>query len=138
MVIMSLLYLVSSYPVGWLSDRVGRTGLLCMGMALLIVADLLLAFADSVPLVLLGVAIWGLHMGFSQGLLATLVADSAPEALKGTAFGVFNLVSGVAMLLASVLAGWLWHSFGASATFLVGAALAALALIMLSRRKIAR
>ncbi|MOA19944.1 Major Facilitator Superfamily protein [compost metagenome] len=106
-----------------------------MGMALLIVADLLLAFADSVPLVLLGVAIWGLHMGFSQGLLATLVADCAPEALKGTAFGVFNLVSGVAMLLASVLAGWLWQSLGASATFLVGAAFAALALMLLSRRR---
>ncbi|MNZ77895.1 multidrug resistance protein D [compost metagenome] len=138
MVIMSLLYLVSAYPVGWWSDRVGRTGLLCMGMALLIVADLLLAFADSVPLVLLGVAIWGLHMGFSQGLLATLVADSAPEALKGTAFGVFNLVSGVAMLLASVLAGWLWQSLGAGTTFLVGAAFAALALVMLGKRSLGR
>ncbi|MNO77095.1 multidrug resistance protein D [compost metagenome] len=138
MVTMSLLYLVSAYPVGWWSDRMGRGGLLCMGMALLIVADLLLAFADSVPLVLLGVAIWGLHMGFSQGLLATLVADCAPEALKGTAFGVFNLVSGVAMLLASVLAGWLWQSFGASATFLVGAAFAALALMLLSSRRVAR
>ncbi|MBO3275602.1 MFS transporter [Pseudomonas sp. Milli4] len=136
MVIMSLLYLVSAYPVGWWSDRVGRTGLLCMGMALLIVADLTLAFADSVALVLLGVAVWGLHMGFSQGLLATLVADSAPEALKGTAFGVFNLVSGVAMLLASVLAGWLWQSFGAGTTFLVGAAFSALALVLLSRRSV--
>lgn len=134
MVVMSLLFMLSAYPVGWWSDRTDRTGLLAIGMLLLVAADLLLAWADSTPLMLLGVAVWGLHMGFTQGLLATLIADTTPADLKGTAFGVFNLASGLAMLLASVLAGWLWQSFGASSTFLTGAGLAFVALLLLRWR----
>ncbi|WP_207887174.1 MFS transporter [Pseudomonas sp. 30_B] len=134
MVVMSLLFMLSAYPVGWWSDRTDRSGLLAVGMILLVAADLLLAWADSTALMLLGVAIWGLHMGFTQGLLATLIADTTPADLKGTAFGVFNLASGVAMLLASVLAGWLWQGFGASATFLAGAGLAFVALLLLRWR----
>jgi MFS family permease len=131
MVVMSLFYALSAYPAGWLSDRISRTKLLCVGMGLLVLADLLLAQSGSVFTMMLGVALWGLHMGFSQGILASLVADNAPGKLKGTAFGIFNLVSGVCMLIASVLAGGLWHGLGSGSTFLLGALLAATALILL-------
>ncbi|WP_077048219.1 MFS transporter [Pseudomonas sp. KK4] len=131
MVVMALFYTLSAYPVGWLSDRVRRTGLLCVGMGLLILADLVLAQSSSIITMMLGIALWGLHMGFSQGILASLVADKAPEALKGTAFGIFNLVSGVCMLVASILAGWLWQSVGSGSTFFAGALLAATALLLL-------
>lgn len=134
MVVMSLLFLLSAYPVGWWSDRTDRITLLGIGLVLLIAADLVLAFAGSTTALLCGVALWGLHMGFTQGLLSTLIADTTPAELKGTAFGVFNLASGVAMLLASVLAGWLWQNQGASATFFAGAALALAALMLLRWR----
>jgi MFS family permease len=131
MVVMSLFYTLSAYPAGWLSDRISRTKLLCVGMGLLVLADLVLAQSSSVITMMLGVALWGLHMGFSQGILATLVAVKAPENLKGTAFGIFNLVSGVCMLISSVLAGWLWQSIGSDSTFLMGALLAITALLLL-------
>jgi MFS family permease len=136
MVILALFYLLSAYPTGRLSDRIGRHGLLAAGLALLIGADLLLALGDSLLRVLLGVALWGLHLGFTQGLLAAMVADSAPAELRGTAFGVFNLLSGVAMLVASVLAGWLWQTFGAATCFYSGGLLAGLAWLLLRLRPI--
>lgn len=129
MVVMNIIYALSSYPAGSLSDRIGRNGILLVGIAMLIVADLILAFAGTIPAVLLGVVFWGLHMGLTQGLLATLVADTAPERLRGTAFGIFNLASGVAMLIASVIAGGLWDAFGPRFTFLAGAGFTAIALI---------
>jgi MFS family permease len=135
MVVMSLLYAVSAYPAGWLSDRISRTKVLCVGIFLLILADLLLAQADSIMSMLAGVALWGLHMGFSQGILATLIADTAPEYLRGTAFGLFNLISGVCLLIASVLAGALWETSGSASTFIVGAVLAAAALLLLVLRR---
>lgn len=135
MVVMSSLYAVSAYPAGWLSDRISRTKVLCIGIVLLILADLLLAQADSIMTMLAGVALWGLHMGFSQGILATLIADTAPEHLRGTAFGLFNLISGVCLLIASVLAGALWETSGSASTFVVGAGLAAAALLLLLLRK---
>lgn len=138
MVILGLFYLLSAYPVGRLSDRVGRHGLLAAGLGLLIVADLLLAAGNTILYVLLGVAVWGLHLGFTQGLLAAMVADTAPADLRGTAFGVFNLLSGVAMLVASGLAGWLWQSFGAATCFYSGAGFAALAWLLLRLRRHAR
>ena len=134
MVILALFYLLCAYPVGILSDRIGRHGLLAAGLGLLIIADLLLALGDSLVWILLGVALWGLHLGFTQGLLAAMVADSAPAELRGTAFGVFNLLSGLAMLIASVLAGWLWQSFGAATCFYSGAVFAALAWLLLQLR----
>lgn len=134
MVVMSVFYALSAYPAGWLSDRISRTKLLCLGMALLVLADLVLAQSHSPLTMMLGVALWGLHMGFSQGILATLVADTAPDELKGTAFGIFNLISGVCLLIASVLAGWLWQTVGAQSTFITGAVLAALAMLLLLRR----
>ncbi|TPG94662.1 MFS transporter [Pseudomonas caspiana] len=135
MVVMALFYTLSAYPAGWLSDRISRTKLLVVGMGLLILADLVLAQSSSAITMMLGVALWGLHMGFSQGILASLVADKAPGKLKGTAFGIFNLVSGVCMLIASVLAGWLWQSIGSDSTFLMGAFLAATALLLLLLKK---
>ncbi|TWC30370.1 putative MFS family arabinose efflux permease [Pseudomonas sp. SJZ079] len=138
MVVMAAFYMLSAYPVGKWSDRVSRTTLLGAGLLLLIVADLVLARAESSAMVLLGVALWGLHMGFSQGILASLVADTTPADLKGTAFGLFNLASGLALLLASVIAGWLWQEFGAAVTFYAGAGFSAVALLlMLMRQRLA-
>jgi MFS family permease len=130
MVVMSLAYSLSAYPVGVLSDRLDRRLLLAFGMVLLIAADLLLGMGQSVLSVFAGVAVWGLHMGFTQGILAALVSETAPSALRGTAFGVFNLACGLCMLLASALAGWLWDRFGAPTTFLTGAALVVVPLLL--------
>jgi MFS family permease len=135
MVVMAAFYMLSAYPVGKWSDRVSRTALLGAGLLLLIVADLVLAYADSSAMALLGVALWGLHMGFSQGILASLVADTTPADLKGTAFGLFNLASGLALLLASVIAGWLWQEFGAAVTFYAGAGFSVVALLLLLTRR---
>jgi len=128
LVIMSLAYSLSAYPVGVLSDRVNRLTLLAIGLLLLIVADLVLAFATGIVGVGIGVVFWGLHMGFTQGLSATLIADAAPAELRGTAFGVFNLMTGVALLVASLVAGALWDMTGPQGTFLAGAAFALLTL----------
>ncbi|WP_300656278.1 MFS transporter [Pseudomonas sp.] len=136
MVVMSAFYMLSAYPAGQWSDRIDRSTLLGASLLLLILADLLLAYAESVITVMFGVALWGLHMGFSQGILAALVADTTPADLKGSAFGLFNLVSGIAVLLASATAGWLWQSYGAAATFYAGAGLAAAALFLLGLRRI--
>lgn len=130
MVVMNIVYALAAYPAGVLSDGPGgRDRILVIGLGLLVAADLVLAVADNVALTGLGVVLWGLHMGLTQGLLSTLVADSAPAELRGTAFGIFNLVSGVAVLAASILAGALWDRFGAQATFLAGAVFTALALV---------
>jgi MFS family permease len=129
LVIMNIVYAAASYPAGVLADKTGRSGILISGVAVLVLADLVLAFATNIPLVLLGVALWGLHMGLTQGLLATLVADTAPAALRGTAFGLFNLALGLALLLASIIAGGLWTALGPQATFLAGAAFSAVALV---------
>ena len=128
MVVMNVIYAMVSYPAGALSDRIGRDGILFAGICMLVVADVILAFAGTVPAVLLGVVFWGLHMGLTQGLLATMVVDTAPEHMRGTAFGIFYLVSGVAVLLASLIAGGLWDAVGPSMTFLAGAAFTAIAL----------
>ncbi|MBC3879695.1 MFS transporter [Undibacterium sp. FT79W] len=129
MVAMNLVYAVSAYPFGKLSDRMSHTRLLALGLVVLIAADLVLAANDHWGVLLAGVALWGVHMGMTQGLLATMVADTAPADLRGTAYGFFNLVSGIAMLLASVLAGLLWDRLGASFTFYAGAAFCAVALV---------
>jgi MFS family permease len=129
LVVMSLAYFLSAYPVGVLSDRVNRTTLLATGLVLLLGADLALAFASDLVWVGVGIVLWGLHMGFTQGLLATLIAESAPAELRGTAFGVFNLVTGVALLVASIVAGALWDMTGPRGTFLAGAAFTMMTLV---------
>lgn len=134
MVAMNLIYAASAYPFGHLSDRMDHRRLLAWGLAVLVTADLVLAQASGVVGVLLGVALWGVHMGMTQGLLASMVAHAAPADLRGTAFGFFNLVCGVAMLLASVCAGWLWDAVGSSATFYAGAGFSVLAGLLLMRR----
>ena len=135
LVVMNVVYAASAYPAGYVSDRVGRWGVLAAGALALAVADVVLALAGSPAAALAGVAIWGLHMGFTQGLFSALVADVAGPKQRGTAFGVFNLVTGLALLIASVVAGALWDAGGARLAFLAGAALtafAALATLVLS------
>jgi len=132
MVAMNLIYALSAYPFGKLSDQMSHMKLLALGLLVLIAADLVLAMNDHWGAVLLGVGLWGLHMGMTQGLLATMVADTAPADLRGTAYGFFNLTSGLAMLIASVLAGFLWDQFGASFTFYVGAVFCGIAVMGLT------
>jgi MFS family permease len=127
LVLMNLVYSFAAYPAGALSDRVNRITLLGIGFSFLVAADLVLAFTNGLAGVAAGVALWGLHMGFTQGLLATLVADTAPPELRGTAFGMFNLLGGLSLLIASVLAGELWERIGPQSTFLAGAVFTALA-----------
>jgi MFS family permease len=133
MVVMSAVYSLSSYPTGALADRTDRRTLLASGFVVLILADLVLAGAHGVGMVMAGAGLWGLHMGLTQGLLATLVGDASPAELRGSAFGLFNLVGGVVLLAASVIAGLLWDRFGAGATFLAGAAFTAISLLALLR-----
>jgi MFS family permease len=135
LIAMNLVYSLGAYPFGKLSDRVSHRGMLAWGLVVLATADLLMAAAGQGPLLWCGIAMWGLHMAMTQGLLATMVADAAPEDLRGTAFGVFNLMSGLALLLASALAGLLWDRWGAPVTFFAGAALAAAALAALLWRR---
>ena len=125
---MSAFYAASAYPFGKLSDRISHAGLLSLGLVVMIAADLVLGLSSGVPAVIAGVALWGVHMGMTQGLLATMVADTAPADLRGTAYGFFNLLSGVAMLVASVLAGLLWEHAGAGWTFGAGAVFCVIAL----------
>jgi MFS family permease len=134
MVAMNLVYAASAYPFGKLSDRMSHKKLLAWGLVVLIAADLVLATNDHWITVLAGVALWGIHMGITQGLLTTMVADTAPADLRGTAFGLFNLVSGIALLIASVVAGLLWDQLGASFTFYAGAGFCVITLIALIRK----
>ncbi len=131
LVLMSVVFSLSSYPVGLLADRMDRGILLALGFVSLILAELLLASASGYILAMVGVAIWGVHLGLTQGLLSVLVADSAPDHLRGTAFGIFNLVNGIALLFASLVAGLLWQMLGASMAFYAGAAFAGAALLLL-------
>ena len=135
LVVMNVVYAVAAYPLGRLADRMSHRTLLIAGLVVLIAADFVLAQAQDLAMVAAGVVLWGVHMGMTQGLLATMVAAAAPAQLRGTAFGCFNLVSGVAMLIASVLAGLLWDTLGAATTFYAGAAFAALSLLLLLPRR---
>lgn len=134
MVAMNVVYAGSAYPFGKLSDRMSHKTLLAWGLVVLIGSDLVLATNDHWTTVLAGVALWGVHMGMTQGLLATMVADTAPADLRGTAFGFFNLVSGVATLVASAVAGLLWDQLGASFTFYAGSVFCVIALLGLIRK----
>jgi MFS family permease len=129
MVVMNLVYAASAYPAGWLSDRIDRRLLLAVSAAVLVAADMLLAAATGVTWLIGGIALWGLSLGLSQGLLAALIASAAPAERRGTAFGLFNLVSGIALLVSSVVAGELWDRIGAPATFYTSAGFAGLALL---------
>ena len=132
MVAMNAVYAVSAYPFGYLSDKVSHRALLAGGLLVLIAADFCLANAVDWKVLMCGVMLWGFHMGMTQGLLARMVVDASPADLRGTAFGFFNLMTGIAMLIASVLAGYVWDGLGAAYTFYVGAGISALALVGLS------
>jgi MFS family permease len=130
-VVMNVVYAASAYPVGSLSDRIGKRGLLLAGLAVLVAADLLLAWAHGIAAVTAGVALWGLHLGMTQGLFSALVADTAPAAMKGTAFGIYNLATGIVLFLASFVAGLLWSRIGPALTFEAGALFTGATLIAL-------
>ncbi len=134
MVAMNVVYAASAYPFGKLSDTVNRSQLLAAGLVVLIAADLVLASASGWMALGLGVALWGVHMGMTQGLLAAMVAETAPDDLRGTAYGFFNLLSGLALLVSSVIAGVLWDTLGSAVTFCVGAGFAALTLLGMALR----
>ena len=129
LVVMNVAYSLSAYPVGVLSDRVDRVTILFAGILLLIAADAIFALLPGMAGLMIGTALWGLHMGFTQGSFAALIADTAPPELRGTAFGIFNLATGIALLLASIVAGLLWDKVGPQGTFLAGAAFASVALV---------
>jgi MFS family permease len=136
LIAMNLVYALGAYPLGKLADAVSHRTLLAWGLLLLIGADALLAWSNQGITLWTGIVLWGLHMAMTQGLLATMVAAAAPADLRGTAFGLFNLVSGVAMLLASAVAGLLWDQWGASTTFVASGVFGALALAGLLTRPI--
>lgn len=131
LVLMNLVYALTAYPAGHLSDRIGPIGLMAIGLLALIAANLSLFSAHSARDTALGAVLWGLHLGFTQGVMSAMIAAAAPRRLHGTAFGIFGLVSGLAVLVASMLAGGLWKFWGPVATFLAGACIAALTLIEL-------
>lgn len=129
MVAMNLVYSLTAYPFGKLSDRMSHSKMLQWGLLVLIAADIVLALSSHWSTLLAGVALWGIHMGMTQGLLAAMVAHTAPPELRGTAFGMFNLMSGIALLLASAGAGVLWEMLGAASTFYAGAIICVVTLI---------
>jgi MFS family permease len=129
LIAMNAVYAAGAYPFGILADRMDHRTLLAWGLVVLVAADVLLALASQGPLLWAGIALWGLHMAMTQGLMAAMVADTAPEDLRGTAFGMFNLASGLALLAASVIAGLLWDQWGAEATFAAGAVFGVVALV---------
>lgn len=131
LIVMNIVYALSSYPVGHLSDRMRREWFLLWGILVLAFSDLALGFADGPYIAFLGVVLWGLHMGLTQGTLAALVADTCGSYLRGTAYGVFNLFSAISLLFASIVAGFLWDRFGAKITFFFGAGFSILSLLAL-------
>ncbi|MGA7616164.1 MAG: MFS transporter, partial [Thermoanaerobaculia bacterium] len=134
-VAMNAVYALTAYPFGKLADRMRHTTLLKVGLLTLIAADLLLSWSAHLTTIFAGIALWGLHMGLTQGLLAVMVADTAPAELRGTAYGFFNLCSGIAMLFASVLAGELWAHLGPAFTFYAGVMFSIFALLVLVWRE---
>ena len=132
MVAMNIIYAASAYPFGKLSDRISHYKLLGVGLIILVIADLILAHSNHWSTLLLGVTLWGIHMGMTQGLLSAMVAENAPSDLRGTAYGFFSLINGLALLIASVLAGFVWDQFGATTTFYTGASFCLLALVGLT------
>ncbi len=135
LIVMNIFFAMGAYPCGRLADQMSHRTLLAGGLALLIGADLMLALDNQGPLLWAGVILWGLHMAMTQGLLATMVANNAPAELRATAFGLFYLMSGLSMLVASALAGFLWDTWGASATFMAGIFFSLIALLLLIKQK---
>ena len=133
LVAMNVVYAATAYPFGKLADTMSHRRIIALGLVVLIVADAALAWGGSLAWIFAGIALWGLHMGMTQGILAAMVADAAPEELRGSAFGFFNLASGGALLVASVLAGVLWEQAGPASTFIAGGAFCVLALAVLQR-----
>ena len=135
LIVMNLVYAAAAYPFGKMADSMSHRSLLSCGLLLLIIADVALAWNGHWGVAWAGIVLWGLHLAMTQGLLAVMIADTAPADLRGTAYGFFNLASGLAMLVASALAGLLWDRFGSATTFVSGAAFSAAALALLLLRR---
>jgi len=131
LVIMNLIYASTSYPAGKLSDKIDRMHLLSLGTLILLISDLLLAYATTHIHTMLGVALWGLHMGVTQGIFAALIVDKTPAHLYGTAFGIFNFLCGLAILFGNIIAGWIWSVHGAQLTFLFSSSLVGLMFLII-------
>ncbi|HAT1612588.1 TPA: MFS transporter [Raoultella planticola] len=131
MVAMNIVFSFTAYPFGRLSDSISHRRLLQMGLVVLIAADLVLALSHSWVGIIVGVALWGMHMGMTQGLLNTMIARTAPADLRGTAFGFFSLLSGAGLLIASLGAGLLWDIWGSASTFFAGAVICVLTLLLM-------
>jgi MFS family permease len=131
LVAMNVAYVLSAYPAGALSDRMPRARLLGYGCGVLVAANACLAWGDTLGWALAGTALWGLHMGLSEGLIAAMVADHAPAELRGTGFGVLHFVRGVLLIAASALAGGLWTFAGPAPVFVAGGAFALATLLAL-------
>jgi MFS family permease len=129
LVIMNIVYALAAYPTGHLSDSMNRKNIVLIGAGFLLIADVVLGMASNLWILAIGIILWGLHMGFTQGLLAALVTDTTPSNLRGTAYGVYNFICGIALLAASIIAGALWDKFGPAATFFTGAGFTAIAML---------
>jgi MFS family permease len=123
---MNIVYALAAYPIGWLSDHLPRVWFVIVGFITLIAADIVLAYGADLRAAFSGIVLWGLHLGLSQGVLAAMVVDTCPQEWRATAFGVFNVLSAAALLIANPLAGILWDRAGGQTTFLIAAALAVL------------
>ena len=131
MVVQNLAAFLFAFPAGWLSDKLGRTYLLAVGFALVIISNLLLACSASLTLVLIGVAIWGVQMGINQSLLVAKIADSTPYHLRGSAFGIYYIMVGTTLFISNIVSGWLSDTYGGESVFYVSSVIAGLALLML-------
>ena len=131
LVVMSVVYAISAYPFGALSDRMNRRTLLALGLAVLVGADAMLATSTSLAATMIGISLWGLHLGMTQGLMTTLIAEAADPAWKANAFGAYGLVTGILLLVASTLAGWLWQNVSPASTFWAGGVFSVLTMVFL-------
>lgn len=124
MIIQNLATAGTAYPVGYLSDKMGRRSMMGVGIVLIVCSDLLLAWGGSLYTILGGVLLWGAEIGITQSILAVFLADTCPQDLRGTGFGLFHFINGCCLLLANVFAGWIWHDVNPSAMFLASAVMA--------------
>lgn len=131
LIVMNIVYSLTSYPAGSLSDRVGRKTVITFGFLLLALANGLLALNASIVITFLGIVLWGIQMGLTQSNLIALVTDTCPATLRGTALGIYNLFSAIAMIIGGSSTGYIWDHFGASTAFYVAASVSVIGLVLL-------
>jgi MFS family permease len=120
-VVMNVAYAIVAVPFGHLADRGGFFILIVCGFLILVLADIILALTNSVGWMFVGIIFWGIHLGMTQGLLLAMISKLSPLELRGTSFGLFHAISGVALLTASLIAGYLWQYYYSGLIFFVSA-----------------